>query len=81
VRQIPELLTLATSIDTWWPEINAFLITGITNARTEGCNRLVRQVKRAGCGFRNRERSARRMRFHCTRKQRAATQTSSRLPR
>ncbi|ASX00399.1 hypothetical protein CKJ58_11025 [Mycobacterium intracellulare subsp. chimaera] len=74
--QIPELLTLATTIDTWWPEINAFIATGITNARTEGYNRLVKQVKRAACGFRNRENSARRIRFHCTRKQRAATQTS-----
>ena len=74
--QIPELLTLAATIDQWWPEINAFVQTGITNARTEGYNRLVKQVKRGGCGFRNRENSARRIRFHCTRKQRAATQTS-----
>jgi len=74
--QIPELLTLATTIDTRWPEINAFIVTGITNARTEGYNRLVKQVKRAGCGFRNPDNSARRIRFHCTRKQRAATQTS-----
>ena len=74
--QIPELLTLATTVDTWWPEIHAFVQTGITNARTEGYNRLVKQVKRVGCGFRNRENSARRIRFHCTRKQRAATQTS-----
>ncbi len=74
--QIPELLTLATTIDTWWPEINAFITTGITNARTEGYNRLVKQVKRVGCGFRNKDNSARRIRFHCTRKQRAATQTS-----
>ncbi|GJF14858.1 ISL3 family transposase [Mycolicibacterium cyprinidarum] len=74
--QIPELLTLATTIDTWWPEINAFVQTGITNARTEGYNRLVKQVKRVGCGSRNRDNSARRIRFHCTRQQRAATQTS-----
>jgi transposase len=77
---IPELVTLATTIDTWWPEINAFVTTGITNARTEGYNRLVKQVKRVGCGFKNREHSACRIRFHCTRKQRAATQTSYRLP-
>ena len=74
--QIPELLTLAATVDQWWPEINAFVQTGITNARTEGYNRLVKQVKRVGCGFRNRDNSARRIRFHCTRKQRAATQTS-----
>ena len=74
--QIPELLTLASTIDTWWPEINAFIQTGITNARTEGYNRLVKQVKRVACGFRNPDNSARRIRFHCTRKLRAATQTS-----
>ncbi len=74
--QIPELLTLAGTVDTWWPEINSFVRTGITNGRTEGYNRLVKQVKRVGCGFRNRDNSARRIRFHCTRKQRAATQTS-----
>ena len=74
--EIPELLTLAATVDTWWPEINAFVTTGITNARTEGYNRLVKQVKRVGCGFRNPDNSARRIRFHCTRTQRAATQTS-----
>jgi hypothetical protein len=30
--QIPELLTLAATIDTWWPEINAYIHTGVTNA-------------------------------------------------
>ncbi|MDT4904302.1 MAG: hypothetical protein QOH52_2318, partial [Pseudonocardiales bacterium] len=69
--QIPELLTLAATIDDWWPEINAFVTTGITNARTEGSTRLVKQVKLVSCGFRNLEHSARRIRFHCTRKQRA----------
>jgi len=75
--KIPELLALAGTVDTWWPEINAFIATGITNARTEGYNRLVKQVKRAACGFRNPTNSARRIRFHCTRKQRAATRTCS----
>jgi transposase len=78
--QIPELLTLATTIDIWWPEINAFVTTGITNAGAESYTRLVKQVKRAAFAFRNRENSARRIRFHCTRKQRAATQISCRLP-
>ena len=77
---IPELITLATTIDAWWPEINNFLTTGITNARTECYNRLVKRVKRTGCGIRNTDNSMRRIRFHCTRKQRAATQTSSRMP-
>lgn len=44
---IPELLTLAATVDTWWPEINAFLRTGIRNARTEGYKRLVKTVNRS----------------------------------
>jgi transposase len=44
--QIPELTTLAETIETWWPAIEVFLTTGITNARTEGTNRLIKQVKR-----------------------------------
>ncbi|MGZ4523567.1 MAG: transposase, partial [Mycobacteriaceae bacterium] len=74
--RIPELLTLATTVDAWWPAINALVLTGITNARTEGYNRLVKAAKRAACGFGNRENSARQIRFHRTRTQRAATQTS-----
>jgi transposase len=77
---IPELITLATTVDTWWPAILAFLHTGITNARTEGTNRLIKQVKRAACGFRNTENSRRRIRFHCTRNHRAATAATRSLP-
>ncbi|AVM00708.1 ISL3 family transposase [Gordonia iterans] len=71
---MPEVSTLASTIDTWWPAILAFIDTGITNARTEGLNRLVKQVKRVACGFRNLTNSRRRIRFHCTRKQRARIQ-------
>jgi transposase len=74
--QIPELVTLAATVDAWWPEIDAFVRTGITNARTEGYNRLVKQVKRVGCGYRNTDNSMRRIRFHCTRHARRAAQTS-----
>jgi transposase len=70
---IDELHTLATTIETWWPAIEAFLATGITNARTEGVNRLVKQVKRCACGFRNPENQRRRVRLHATRNYRAAT--------
>ena len=45
---IDELHTLAATVETWWPAIEAFLSTGTTNARTEGVNRLVKQVKRLG---------------------------------
>jgi transposase len=64
---IPELHTLAATIEAWWPAVEVFLATGITNARTEGTNRLVKQVKRAACGFRNRGNYRTRVRLLCTR--------------
>jgi transposase len=77
---IAELHTLAGTVETWWPEIEAFIDTGITNAKTEGLNRLVKQVKRSGCGFRNVANQHRRVRFHCTRAHRAATAATRSLP-
>ena len=68
--RIPELTTLAETIETWWPAVLVFLQTGLTNARTEGTNRLIKQVKRTACGFRNRTNYRRRVRLHCTRRAR-----------
>ena len=34
---IEELHTLATTVETWWPEIEAFIDTGITNERASHC--------------------------------------------
>jgi transposase len=50
---LPELHRLATTIETWWPQINAFLSTGITNAGSEGTNRVIKTVARDAYGFRN----------------------------
>jgi transposase len=50
---MPETTRLAETIATWWPHIEPFLRTGITNARTEGYNRVIKQLKRVGCGYRN----------------------------
>ncbi len=77
---IDELATLAGTIETWWPAIEAFLATGITNAKTEGINRLVKQTKRSACGFRNPTNGHRRIRLNCTRNHRAATAASRSLP-
>jgi transposase len=78
--QIPELATLAETIETWWPAIEVFLTTGLTNARTEGTNRLIKQVKRAACGFRNRENYRRRVRLHCTRQTRRLSARKPTVP-
>ena len=56
-----EATRLATTIMKWWPEIEGFLELGITNARTEGQNRVIKQIKRVACGFRNQENYKRRI--------------------
>lgn len=61
---MPETTRLATTIETWWPEIEAFLTTKITNARTEGGNRMIKQVKRVACGFANQANYERRILLH-----------------
>jgi transposase len=77
---IPELTALAETIETWWPAIEVFLTTGLTNARTEGINRLIKQVKRAACGFRNRDNYRRRVRLHCTRRTRRLSARNPTVP-
>jgi transposase len=50
---LPELERLATTVQTWWPQILAFLQTGITNAGSEATNRVTKTLARAAYGFRN----------------------------
>jgi transposase len=67
---IPELTRLATTIETWWPQILAFLHTGITNAGSEGTNRVIKTVARDAYGFRNPVNQRLRTRSATTRKSR-----------
>ena len=61
---MPEATRLAETISTWWPEIEAFLRLRVTNARTEGGNRVIKQLKRVGCGYRNQGNYQRRILLH-----------------
>jgi Transposase len=61
---IPETTRLAETISTWWPAIEAFLRLRVTNARTEGSNRIIKQLKRIGCGYRNQANYERRIVLH-----------------
>jgi len=61
---MPETTRLASTIERWWPEIEGFLQLGITNARTEGHNRVIKQIKRVACGFRNQDNYQRRIMLH-----------------
>jgi transposase len=77
---IPEITQLAQTIEDWWPETEAFCRTGITNARTEGTNRLMKDVARRACGFRNPDNQQRRVRYFCTRQSRRRTASNEALP-
>jgi transposase len=68
---MPETTRLATTIETWWPHIEAFLLSGVTNARTEGYNRVIKQIKRVGCGYRNQANYERRIVLHIAAKKAA----------
>ncbi|MGW5670393.1 transposase, partial [Micromonospora sp. NPDC003776] len=68
--ELHELHRLATTIETWWPQIHAFLTTGITNAGSEGTNRVIKTVARDAYGFRNPENQRLRTRTATTRRHR-----------
>ena len=68
VADMPETTRLADTISTWWPAIEAVLRLRVTNARTEGANRVIKQLKRVGCGYRNQANYQRRIVLHVTAK-------------
>jgi transposase len=59
-----ETARLARTIDTWWPAILTALTEDVTNARTEGFNRIIKDTKRVGCGYRNMDNYRRRKLAH-----------------
>ena len=77
---IPEITTLAETIETWWPAIEAGITTGYSNARSEGYNRLAKHQGRNAFGFRNVANHRRRIRWACTRQHRRATARITQLP-
>ncbi len=67
---LPELVTLAETVDKWWDGIEAYITTGITNAATEGTNRLIKLDGRQAAGYRNPANQRLRARAASTRKNR-----------
>jgi transposase len=72
--QLPEATRLAGTIQAWWPAVLTALTHDVTNARTEGFNRIIKQTKRVGCGYRNINNYQRRILSHIavTRPQKSA---------
>ena len=76
----PEVHRLAATIEAWWPAIEAAILTGYSNSRSEGYNRLAKHQGRNAFGFRNPVNQRRRIRWACTRQHRRASAVSSTLP-
>jgi transposase len=76
----PEVHRLATTIEAWWPAIEAGITTGYSNARSEGYNRLAKHEGRNAFGFRNPVNQRRRIRWACTRQHRRASAVIDELP-
>lgn len=49
---------------TWWPAVLVAVTHDAANVRTEGFNRIIKQVKRVGCGYRNLDNYQRRTLSH-----------------
>ena len=69
-RRRPRAERLARTIHTWWSAIEAFLHTKITNAASEGYNRVVKLDARNAYGYRNPENQRLRTRCATTRRAR-----------
>ena len=75
----PEAHRLAGTIETWWPVIEAGILTGYSNSRS-GYNRLAKHQGPNAFGFRNPVNQRRRIRWSCTRQYRRASAARSTLP-
>ena len=76
----PEVHRLAATVEAWWPAIEAGLLTGYSNSRSEGYNRMPKHQGRNAFGFRNPVNQRRRIRWACTRQYRRASAARSTLP-
>jgi transposase len=64
---IPEITTLAQTVSNWRHELATAVRTGVSNAKSEGNNRIVKLVARIAFGFRNPLNQRRRVRYAATR--------------
>ena len=75
--EIAELVSLARTVSRWEDEIICAVLTGVTNATSEGLNRLAKLEGRLAYGFRNPANQRRRVRIACTRGTRRRSRTAT----
>lgn len=61
-------------------ETEAFCTTDITNAKTKGTNRVIKNVSRRACWFRNPDNQRYRRQYFCTRQSRQSTARPEAMP-
>ena len=76
---VPEIRQLAETISHWQEPMILAIQTGLSNARSEGFNRIVKHVGRIAFGFRTPENQRRRVRWACTRQSRRAPSSTRQL--
>lgn len=77
--RVPEIGKLAATISAWQEPMILAITTGLSNARSEGYNRIVKHVGRIAFGFRTPENQRRRVRWACTRQSRRASSSARQL--
>jgi transposase len=76
---VPEICKLAETISAWQEPMILAIQTGLSNARSEGYNRIVKHVGRIAFGFRTPDNQRRRVRWACTRQSRRAPSRTRQL--
>lgn len=76
---VPEIHQLADTIEAWQTPMIRAIETGLSNARSEGYNRIVKHVGRTAFGFRTPDNQRRRVRWACTRQSRRASSRARQL--
>ena len=78
--RLPEIERLATTVSTWWPEILTGITSGITNAGSEGVNRVIKTDARCAYGYHNPANQRLRTRTATTRRTRGSLTTRTSGP-
>jgi len=64
---VPEVVGFARTVSQWRTELATAVLTGASNAKSEGINRVIKMVGRLAFGFRNVPNQRRRVRYAATR--------------
>ena len=76
---VPDIRQLDETISNWQEPMIPAIQTGLSTARSEGFNRIVKHVGRIAFGFRTPENQRRRVRWACTRQTRRAPSSTRKL--